>query len=142
VAQGRSPRSRIWAKIGSKLGTNLTSRKITTALPHDAFYFYYHTNELQAVRSGRWKLVFPHRYRTLGDQPPATGGIPIKYFYVEAGLELYDLEADRTETTDVASQHPDVVARLTALAERARADMGDALTQRTGSGTRAPGRVD
>ena len=47
--------------------------------PHEALYFYYNTNELQAVRSGRWKLIFPHRYRTLGDQAPATGGIPIKY---------------------------------------------------------------
>lgn len=109
--------------------------------PHEALYFYYNTNELQAVRSGRWKLVFPHRYRTLGDQAPATGGIPIKYASAMAGLELYDLATDRGETTDVAAQHPDVVARLTALAERARADMGDALTKRTGTGTRAPGRV-
>ncbi len=109
--------------------------------PHDAFYFYYNTNELQAVRSGHWKLVFPHSYRTLGDQLRATGGIPAKYRSARAGLALYDLAADRNETTDVAAQHPDVVERLTALAERARADLGDALTARPGTGRREPGRA-
>ena len=33
--------------------------------PHEAYYFYYHTNELHAVLSGKWKLYLPHRYRTL-----------------------------------------------------------------------------
>ncbi len=109
--------------------------------PHDALYFYYNTNELQAMRSGEWKLVFPHTYRTLGDQPRATGGIPVKYHSARAGLELYNLVRDRGETTDVAAQFPDVVKRLTGLAERARAEMGDALTGRIGTGTREPGRV-
>jgi arylsulfatase A-like enzyme len=109
--------------------------------PHEALYFYYNTNELQAVRSGRWKLILPHAYRTLGDQPRATGGIPVKYRGAKAGLELYDLEADVGEAHDVAAQHPDVVQRLQALAEKARVDMGDALTKRVGSGTREPGRV-
>lgn len=109
--------------------------------PHEAFYFYYNTNELQAVRSGHWKLVFPHSYRTLGDQPRATGGIPAKYRSARAGLELYDLAADRNETTDVAARNPEIVAQLTALAEHARADLGDALTARAGSGRREPGRA-
>ncbi len=109
--------------------------------PHDAFYFYYNTNELQAVRSGRWKLILPHTYRSLGSQPRATGGIPAKYQHVKVGLELYDLVRDVGERTDVAAQHPDVVKRLSALAEKARADMGDALTQRVGMGVREPGRA-
>ena len=109
--------------------------------PHDAFWFYYNRNELQAVRSGRWKLVLPHTYQTLGDQPRATGGIPNRYRRVTTGLALYDLQRDRGERTDVAAQNPAVVRRLRALAERARAELGDALTQRTGSGTREPGRV-
>jgi hypothetical protein len=33
------------------------------------------------------------------------------------------------------------VRRLEALAEKARADLGDSLTGRTGSGVREPGRV-
>ncbi len=113
----------------------------TARTPHEAFYFYYEVNQLQAIRSGRWKLHFPHGYRTLGDQPPAHGGIPIKYRQARTGLELYDLVADPDETTDVATTHPDVIARLTALADRARADLGDALTGAEGSGRREPGRV-
>ena len=31
--------------------------------PHEAYYFYW-GRELQAVRSGKWKLHFPHAYRT------------------------------------------------------------------------------
>ena len=55
-------------------------------------------------------------------------------------LALYDLVADVGETTDVAAAHPDVVARLQALAEKAREDLGDSLTNRTGRGLREPGR--
>jgi arylsulfatase A len=109
--------------------------------PHEAYFFYYNTNELQAVRSGRWKLILPHTYRTLGNQPKATGGIPVKYRNVKAGLELYDLRTDEGEKHDVADRHPDVVKRLSALAEQAREDMGDALTGRLGKGTREPGRL-
>ena len=109
--------------------------------PHDAYFFYYNTNELQAVRSGRWKLILPHTYRTLGNQPKARGGIPVKYRDVKAGLELYDLQTDEGEKHDVADGHPDVVKRLSALAEQAREDMGDALTGRVGKGAREPGRL-
>ncbi len=109
--------------------------------PHEAYFFYYNTNELQAVRSGQWKLILPHTYRTLGQQSKAKDGIPIKYSNVKVGLELYDLAADTGETRNVADQHPDVVRRLIALAEQAREDMGDSLTQRTGKGVREPGRL-
>ena len=43
------------------------------------------------------------------------------------------------EIRDVKKQHPDVVRELTALAEAARADLGD--VGRKGSGVRPPGRV-
>ncbi len=109
--------------------------------PHDAYFFYYNTNELQAVRSGKWKLILPHTYRTLGHQPKAKDGIPIKYSNVKVGLELYDLEADAGEKRNVAEKHPDVVKGLEALAEQARAEMGDSLTNRIGKGVREPGRV-
>ncbi|HEX4945786.1 MAG TPA: sulfatase [Blastocatellia bacterium] len=109
--------------------------------PHEAYFFYYNTNELQAVRSGKWKLILPHTYRTLGNQPKAKDGIPVKYSNVQAGLELYNLETDVSEKTNVATKHPDVVKRLEALAEQAREDMGDKLTNRTGKGVREPGRI-
>jgi len=110
--------------------------------PHDAYFFYYGVNELQAVRSGSWKLVFPHQYRTLGGRPGRRDGIPIKYDQVKlAASELYDLAKDKEERFNVAARHPDVVHRLEALAEDCRNDLGDSLTKRAGSGRREPGRV-
>ena len=109
--------------------------------PHEAYFFYYNTNELQAVRSGKWKLILPHTYRTLGNQAKAKDGIPVKYSNVKAALELYDLESDMGEKNNVADKHPDVVKRLEALAEQARDDMGDSLTKRVGKGVREPGRL-
>lgn len=109
--------------------------------PHEAYFFYYNTNELQAVRSGKWKLVLPHTYRTLGTQPKAKDGIPVKYSNVKANLELYNLEADAGEKLNVADKHPEVVKRLELLAEQAREDLGDKLTNRSGKGVREPGRL-
>jgi arylsulfatase A-like enzyme len=107
--------------------------------PHEALYFYWN-RELQAVRSGRWKLHFPHEYRTLAG-PPGSGGTPGPYQPARTGLALYDLEADVGETTDVAAQHPEVVARLEALAEKAREELGDTATNRTGKGVRPAGSL-
>jgi arylsulfatase A-like enzyme len=45
--------------------------------PHEAF-FYYQGWTLEAVRSGKWKLHFPHGYRTLAGRPGGTGGMPTK----------------------------------------------------------------
>lgn len=108
--------------------------------PHDALWFYYAQNELQAVRSGPWKLVLPHAYRTLGDQPRATGGTPARYRQARTDLALYHLTLDPGESTNVASLHPGIVARLQDHVERARADLGDSLTQRPPTRARPPGR--
>jgi hypothetical protein len=68
-------------------------------------------------------------------------GVPGRYKQEKVGLELYDLAADVGEKTNVADQHPDVVKRLLEYAERARAELGDSLTNRKGSAVRPPGRV-
>jgi arylsulfatase A-like enzyme len=106
--------------------------------PHDAYFFYWNT-ELQAVRSGKWKLHFPHRYNSL--EKGGSGGKPGKLVPRTTGLALYDLEQDVGEMTNVADQHPDVVKRLQALAARMREDLGDAATKQKGKGARLPGRV-
>jgi arylsulfatase len=56
-------------------------------------------------------------------------------------LALYDIEVDPAESVDVQHANPEVVERLLAIAESARADLGDSLTKRAGAGRREPGRV-
>ena len=108
--------------------------------PHPALFFSYGENALEAVRAGRWKLHFPHGYRTLRG-PPGRDGIPGTYDYgARIGLELFDLERDPGEQHDVAARHPEVVARLTALADAHRAELGDSLTGVVGRGNRPAGR--
>jgi len=108
--------------------------------PHEAYYFYW-GKHLDAVRMGRWKLHFPHPYRTLAGRPGGTGGIPVKYEEGKIGLALFDMEKDPGETTDVAAAHPDVVAKMQQLADRIRADLGDSATKQEGAGVRQPGRL-
>jgi arylsulfatase A-like enzyme len=108
--------------------------------PHEALYFYYAGNELQALRSGKWKLLFPHSYNSLTGAP-GQGGRPAGYTQARCGLELYNLEEDPGETRDVIARHAEVVRRLQALAEKAREDLGDTLTKRDGRNLREPGRV-
>ncbi|QDS90797.1 Arylsulfatase [Rosistilla ulvae] len=110
--------------------------------PHEAFYCYYSGGELHAVRNDRWKLHFPHRYRTLAGKPGGTEGLPTNYQQTKIGLELFDLDNDVNETTNVIDQHPEVVAMLKQHAEAARSDLGDKLTKRPPTGARSPGRVD
>ncbi len=107
----------------------------------DAYLFYYHSGDLEAVRQGDWKLCFPHRYRTMQGQEPGKDGTPGRYAQQQIGLVLFNLAEDLGEQRDVAKDFPEVVARLEAIAERARADLGDRLTKREGSGLREPGRL-
>ena len=110
--------------------------------PHEALFFYYHQNNLEAMRSGKWKLHFPHNYRTMQDREPGGGGQPGEYDYgAKTAFALYDLENDVGEMTDVASEHPEVVERLQGLAESMRNELGDRLTSVEGRAVREPGRL-
>jgi arylsulfatase A-like enzyme len=88
----------------------------------DRPFVYILDGSIEAIRSGTWKLHVRKRRREL--------------------LELYDLADDVGETTDVAAEHPDVVARLSALLDAARLDLGDDATGTVGRGVRPIGRVD
>lgn len=107
--------------------------------PHEAYYFYYNQNDLQAVRSGHWKLLFAHVSRTMNGQTPGKDGFPGKYRPLTVERSLYNMSSDPGETTDVAAQNPEVVKRLEALAESMREDLGDDLNERPAKGARAPG---
>tara|TARA_R110002049_G_scaffold4601_4_gene31980 strand:- start:261771 stop:263240 length:1470 start_codon:yes stop_codon:yes gene_type:complete len=98
--------------------------------PHDAFY-YYSLDQLQCVRSGKWKLHLPleHRYTNLSgkDAGPSEG-------------KLFDVVADPGETQNHYAERPEVVAELMAIAERAREDLGD--WDRPGKHVRPVGHID
>lgn len=108
--------------------------------PHEALYFYWGAS-LEAVRSGNWKLHFPHKFRTLAGRPAGSGGIPADYQTGEIGLSLFDLENDPAETTDLAAKHPDTVRRLETLADQIRGDLGDAAKKMKGPGVRESDRL-
>jgi len=106
--------------------------------PHEAYYFYY-GRQLQAIRMGKWKLHFPHGYRTMAGRPGGTDGIPTRYSQAKIGLALFDMEKDIGETTDVKAKHPDIVKQLQALGEKMRNELGD--NGRPGTGLRPPGQL-
>jgi hypothetical protein len=66
------------------------------------------------VRQGRWKLALAPQAEGMGKQAAKT----------PPGLRLYDLDAEIGEQTDVAAQHPEVVAKLKALADKMAAEIG------------------
>jgi len=82
--------------------------------PHEAYYFYY-GNQLQAIRQGKWKLHFPHGYRTMAGRPGGKGGIPTNYSQAKIGLSLFDLENDIGESTDLKDKFPEITVRLSKL---------------------------
>ena len=77
---------------------------ITAGAPSPTPVFYYYARgRLEAVRSGRFKLVFANTVRT----PPIVAA-------------LYDLVANVAETTDVSAQHPEIVTEITTIADGMR----------------------
>jgi arylsulfatase A len=91
---------------------------------------FYDREQLQAIRSGPWKLYLPleRKFAKLGRHT------------APAKLELYDVRRDLHEDHEVSAQHPDVVKRLLSMAENLRAEIGDG--DRVGKGQRPAGHVD
>ena len=66
-----------------------------------------------------------------------------KYIHCELDPpQLFDLENDIGETKNVADQNPDVVAKITQLVDKARAELGDSATKQTGTGVRPAGQLE
>ena len=105
--------------------------ELPEAEPRNELYYYY-DKELIAVRKGKWKLVFPHTYRSYENVEPGKDLHPGPYGRGKAGLELYDLANDIGERVDLAQTYPDVVMDLETLGEKARSILGDKLTDRIG----------
>ena len=106
--------------------------------PRSVIWLYF-GQTLTGIREGKWKLQLPHTSLTYEGYKPGRDGIPGKIGTRKLELALYDLEADVGEQTDVAAQHPDIVARLRKIADAARADLGD--TDKPGPGVRPPRKL-
>jgi arylsulfatase A-like enzyme len=93
-------------------------------------FFFYRMEQLQAVRAGDWKLYLPleGKFANLQRKPEP------------AKLALYDVRHDVGEEHEASAQHPEIVTKLMALAEKARADLGD--VDRPGSVQREAGFIE
>jgi arylsulfatase A-like enzyme len=83
--------------------------------PHDAYY-YYDRDQLQAVRSGPWKLFLP--LSDFNRHPHFEKG-------GSAQALLFNLDEDIDCSSNLASSYPKVVGRLMKMAEEAKWELGD-----------------
>ncbi len=114
----------------------------TDKSPQEAYFFYYKVNELHAVRYGKWKLYFPHNYRTMEGQIPGKDGLPGNYAYVDLEeMELYDVSNDLSETQNLAEDFPEVVLQIKELANQMRYKLGDSILEIEGAETREAGTI-
>jgi arylsulfatase A-like enzyme len=116
--------------IDGKDITDLLLAKPGAASPHAEGFYYYFMSQLQAIRLGKWKLRLPLNPEIGGWTGQPKGATEAR---------LYDLDTDIGEKQNVAAEHPEVVAQLTALADRARKEIGDYKVK--GRGQREPGSV-
>ncbi|MFZ5832095.1 MAG: sulfatase [Planctomycetota bacterium] len=89
--------------------------------PRDTF-LYHNGARLTAVRHRQWKLVFA---RPAGGQMPWAPAFVTSHIEALPSAQLFNLDADRGETKDVAAEHPDIVQALERIAEASRAQLGD-----------------
>ena len=111
--------------------------------PRKSFWYYYRRNNLEAVRNGQWKLVFPHKGRTYEGFVPGKDGQPgqvNEWSEIEPGL--YNLRRDPGERYNLLEHHPEIAERLRGIADAARKDLGDELTDNPGENRRLPGQVE
>ncbi len=98
-------------------------------------HYYYLSYQLQAVRSGPWKLALKPQGYSMGFKEDAT-----HHGESQPGLRLYNLATDIGEITNVAAQYPKVVEKLKALADQEAASLCAGSPK--GPGVRPPGRVE
>jgi arylsulfatase A-like enzyme len=118
---------------GQDIGAVLRGETSFESKYDDDGFFYYHMGQLQAVRSGPWKLYLPLQNKKTDLSGDYSGGVSVE-------AELYDVRNDPGETRERSAENPDVVRRLMALAESAREDLGD--WDREGANQRPAGWVD
>jgi len=76
-----------------------TLRGQPASQPTHEYLYWEYARKRQAVRMGRWKAYRPHPSKP---------------------IQLYDLEADPAESTDVSAEHPEVLLQIETLLRTAR----------------------
>jgi arylsulfatase len=127
------------------------------AKPRDTFY-YYAGDELQAVRSGPWKLHLPHEYLSSA-QPIGKNGKPANFENLKPesmsmsglrgiasrhGYFVKKIDQTRITSTKISARRPtlprSIPDRRAASWPNEHADLGDSLTQRQGANVRPCGK--
>lgn len=87
-----------------------------------------------------WKLVLPHKTVSYSGVEPGSNGTPgqRRNIAIEKS-ELYDLRRDFGEQFNMIDWYPEKLKELQSIAEKARMDLGDDLTDQIGSNRRKPG---
>ena len=125
ISGGKTPNDRIidgvniWSVLSGKTKINI----------REAF-FYYQMDQLQAIRSGDWKLFVEMNSKKRNWGKPEG----------RRELALYNLAEDIHEDNNVADDNPKVVKSLQSWARVARRDLGDVGLQ--GKGQRKAGWVE
>ncbi|WP_419190077.1 sulfatase [Stieleria marina] len=130
VREGRSRHGKLGHTVDGKVITDLIKALPGAKSPYEAFY-YYERDQLQAVRSGPWKLFVP-----------LTEFVKHPHYRTSETAEalLFNVVTDVGCKQNVAGKHPAVVRRLMDLAQEARKDLGDRGV--SGAGQRSAGRID
>jgi len=106
-------------------------------------FFYYHKNDLEAMRWQKWKLYFPHSYRTMDGLKSGMDGQPGQYkMAIMEKSELYDLDSDPFEKENIIKKHPDIFRQMQIMADKIRLELGDDLTNIKGYANRKPGIIE
>jgi arylsulfatase A-like enzyme len=92
----------------------LMSGMMNARSPHDIFA-YYQMDQLQCLRSGKWKLHIPLEVKKRNWGKPEEN-VP---------LCLYDLSVDIHEDNDLSAQYPEIVNQILKKADALRINLGD-----------------
>ena len=105
IAGGEAPRDRVLD------GYDLSPVLFGTGAGPRKEMFFYHDEQLFAVREGPFKAHFKTKTSYVGQKEAVVHDPPL----------LFQLDHDPSEKHDIAKDHPEIVARLTELAEKHRA---------------------
>ena len=76
------------------------------------FWHLQRSKPIVAMRDGKWSLVAHRDYEMSNNNMFQESWIPLIKSGSYKDFQLFDLEKDRAQTTDVADQFPDVMARM------------------------------